>query len=98
MQMQGTRYYRVNALAEMFDVSPATVYRAIRNGQLDAVRIGGSVRVPESALAGFVERAAAHAHSAYVMAGGSPEGDDAEGQVAGSGAGAGAGVVVGEVR
>lgn len=92
MQTQGTRYYRVNALAEMFDVSPATIYRAIRNGQLDAVRIGGSVRVPKSALAGFVERAAADAHSAYVVAGGSPEGDDAEGQAAGAVA------VVGEVR
>lgn len=89
MQTQGTRYLRVSTLAEMFDVSPATIYRAIRNGQLDAVRIGGSVRVPESALAGFVERAAQDAHTAYVVAGGSPETDDVDGQAVG---------VVGEVR
>lgn len=76
MQTQATRYLRVNTVAEMFDVSPATIYRAIRNGQLDAVRIGGSVRVPESALAGFVERSAQDAHTAYVVAGESPETDD----------------------
>lgn len=58
MQTDGTRYYRVSTLAETFDVSPATIYRAIRAGQLDAVRIGGSVRVPAYAVAAFVEQRA----------------------------------------
>lgn len=53
MQVKGARYLRVGAVAQMFDVSKATIYRAIRSGQLDAVRIGGSVRVPEAALRAF---------------------------------------------
>ncbi|GAB3472293.1 helix-turn-helix domain-containing protein [Actinophytocola sediminis] len=54
MQVKGTpRYYRVKAVAEMFDVSPSTIYRAIEAGQLTAIRIGGSVRVPASAVALF---------------------------------------------
>lgn len=92
MQTESTRYVRVEAVADLFDVSKTTIYRAIRNGQLDAVRIGGSVRVPESALAGFVKRSAQEAHTAYVVADGLPEVDDVEGQAAV------AGVVVGEVR
>lgn len=94
MQNEGTRYVRVEVVAEMFDVSKTTIYRAIRSGQLDAVRIGGSVRVPESALVGFVERAAADAHAVYVVAGGAPEAEDMPAAPAVVGAGA----VVGEVR
>lgn len=56
MQSQGIRYLRVKAVAEMFDVSPSTIYRAIEAGQLDAIRIGGALRVPESAVAAFVEQ------------------------------------------
>lgn len=59
MQVEGTpRYYRVKAVAEMFDVSPSTVYRAIEAGELDAVRIGGSLRIPARAVAAFEESAA----------------------------------------
>ncbi|MGI9000258.1 MAG: helix-turn-helix domain-containing protein [Pseudonocardia sp.] len=53
MQVEGTRYLRVKSVAEMFDVSEASIYRAIRSGQLDALRIGGSVRVPSDALRVF---------------------------------------------
>lgn len=58
MQSQVTRMYRVKAVAEMFDVSVATVYRAVESGRLAALRIGagkGAVRIPEGALKPFVE-------------------------------------------
>ncbi|MBW4719640.1 helix-turn-helix domain-containing protein [Saccharothrix sp. SC076] len=50
--------YRVKAVAEMFDISPHTVYRLIKAGELDALKVGGSIRVPESALAVFREACA----------------------------------------
>ena len=65
MQVKGTGLHRVRVVAELLDVSVATVYRAIESGRLRALRIGtgrGAVRVPESALAEYVqtcERAAA---------------------------------------
>lgn len=65
MHVERTRLYRVRAVAELLDVSIATVYRAVRSGSLGALRIGtggGAVRVPGSAVADYVdacERAAA---------------------------------------
>jgi excisionase family DNA binding protein len=50
MQAEDTRVYRVKAVAKMFDVSVATIYRAVESGQLDALRIGSAVRIPEQAL------------------------------------------------
>jgi excisionase family DNA binding protein len=63
MQTQGTRMYRVRAVAEMYDVSVSTIYRAIESGQLTALKIGagkGALRIPEYALAAF-EETCAHA-------------------------------------
>ncbi|SDD94730.1 helix-turn-helix domain-containing protein [Actinokineospora iranica] len=54
MQVEGTaRYLRVKEVAVRFAVSPSTVYRAVEAGELPSVRIGGSVRIPEQALAAF---------------------------------------------
>jgi excisionase family DNA binding protein len=58
MQEQATpaRMLRVKTVAEMFDVSVSTIYRAIARGLLEAVRVGtgkGAIRIPESALAAF---------------------------------------------
>jgi excisionase family DNA binding protein len=57
---------RVKEVATRLKVHPATVYRWIKDGHLEAVRYGkpqvvgavaggpgGAIRVPESALAGF---------------------------------------------
>jgi excisionase family DNA binding protein len=59
MQTQVTRMYRVRAVAEMFDVSVSTIYRAIESGRLEAFKIGaggrGSVRIPDYALRTFEE-------------------------------------------
>lgn len=55
MQEQGTaQYLRVKAVAKRFDVSPSTIYRAIKSGRLDSVTIGGTVRIPAAAIRGFV--------------------------------------------
>jgi len=56
MHERTTRVYRVKAVAEMFDVSVATIYRAIETGQLNALKLGtrrGAIRVPQSALEAF---------------------------------------------
>ena len=67
MHPQVTRLYRVKAVAEMFDVSASTIYRAIETGRLEALQIGasgarGSVRIPEYALRAFEEACAGAAH------------------------------------
>ena len=56
MHERTTRVYRVKAVAAMFDVSVATIYRAIETGQLSALKLGtgrGAIRVPQSALEAF---------------------------------------------
>jgi excisionase family DNA binding protein len=70
MQSQVTRLYRVKAVAEMFDVSPSTIYRAIEAGKLEALKIGvgtarGSVRIPEWALRPFEDACADAAYPAH---------------------------------
>lgn len=58
MQDKASRVFRVKAVAEMYDVSVPTIYRAIKSGQLDSYRIGagkGAIRIPEWALGRFEE-------------------------------------------
>lgn len=55
MQNEGTRLLRVKVVAALFDVHPSTVYRAIQAGELDVVKIGGSLRVPERAVTAYLE-------------------------------------------
>ncbi len=45
---------RVPQVAARLDTSSGTVYRLIREGHLRAVRLGRVIRVPESAVAEFV--------------------------------------------
>lgn len=54
MQNEGTsRYVRVKTVAARFDVSPSTIYRAIESGELAAIKIGGSLRIPADAVEAF---------------------------------------------
>lgn len=73
MQVEGARMLRVKAVAEMFDVSISTIYRAIEAGQLDAYKIGsgkhGAIRIPEYAVRAFREVCADAAYQAYVLGG-----------------------------
>jgi excisionase family DNA binding protein len=59
MSDQPPRMFRVKAVAEMLDVSKATVYRAIESGELRALKVGtgkGALRVPEDAFAEYKAR------------------------------------------
>ena len=84
MQHEGTRMFRVKAVAEMFDVSPATIYRAIESGKLEALKIGRAFRVPEWALKIFENECIEDAQEA--MASGQPitslDSDEASAEVA----------------
>jgi excisionase family DNA binding protein len=48
--------YSVNTVAKRLDVSADTVRRLIARGELSAIRIGVSVRVPAAEIESFVER------------------------------------------
>jgi excisionase family DNA binding protein len=57
MQIEDNRYYRVKAVAEMLDVSPSTIYRAIESGRLDALKVGtgkGALRIPGPAITAYL--------------------------------------------
>jgi excisionase family DNA binding protein len=74
MQVEGTRLYRVRAVAEALDVSLATIYRAVESGALRAIRVGtgkGAVRIPEAAVDEYLTACeSAAATRAGVTAGG----------------------------
>lgn len=51
--------FRVNAVAAMFDVSPATIYRAIEAGHLTALKHGGgkgALRISEASVRAYEAR------------------------------------------
>ncbi|MEV0066672.1 helix-turn-helix domain-containing protein [Amycolatopsis sp. NPDC050768] len=57
MQVERTRLYRVKTVAESFDVSVATIYRAVESGALRAIRLGtgkGAVRIPGAAIENYL--------------------------------------------
>jgi excisionase family DNA binding protein len=43
--MSDKKYYRIDEVAKTFDVSPRTVERWIKSGELDVVKIGHTRRV-----------------------------------------------------
>lgn len=45
MNEQLPRFMSPGAVAELFDINKATVYRMIDDGRLDAIEIGGRKRV-----------------------------------------------------
>lgn len=49
------RVLRVPEVAKHFDVTEDTVYMLIREGKLRAIRLGRVLRVPQSALAEFID-------------------------------------------
>lgn len=57
MQVESTRLYRVRTVADSFDVSVATIYRAVESGALRAIRLGtgkGAVRIPGEAIEEYI--------------------------------------------
>ncbi|MCA1694559.1 MAG: helix-turn-helix domain-containing protein, partial [Actinobacteria bacterium] len=73
MQVERTRNYRVRDVAEHFDVSVATIYRAIESGQLDALKLGagrGMVRVTGAAVLAYAESCMQAAYRSWFPDGG----------------------------
>ena len=62
-------FYDVQGVAQMFKMSRMTVYRAIRSGELPAVRIRGRWLVPAKVIEALVQSAEAAASSRTVAAG-----------------------------
>ena len=51
------KFLTVAEVAAMMRVSKMTVYRLVHNGELPAVRVGKSFRVPEKAVHSYLEGA-----------------------------------------
>ncbi|KAA5836017.1 helix-turn-helix domain-containing protein [Saccharopolyspora hirsuta] len=69
MQFESNAVFRVKAVAEMFDVSVQTIYRAIESGELGALKLGtgkGALRVPGWALNAYVEACSLAAYETFV--------------------------------
>lgn len=47
-------YYRINELAKKFKVSRHTIYKWINEGKVQAVRIGGNIRIVKSSFDSFI--------------------------------------------
>lgn len=54
-QQPRLRYLTVAEVAETMRVSRMTVYRLVHGGELPAVRVGRSFRVPQDALDAYLE-------------------------------------------
>lgn len=55
--VSGVRFLTVAEVAAMMRVSKMTVYRMVHNGELAAVRVGRSFRVPEKAVHDYLRNA-----------------------------------------
>jgi len=58
MQVEHTRMYRVRDVAQHFNVSVTTIYRAIESGQLDALKLGtgqGTLRITGAAVTAYAK-------------------------------------------
>jgi len=52
----GTTFLTVAEVAAQMRVSKMTVYRLVHNGQLEAIRVGRSFRVPEKAVEDYLKK------------------------------------------
>ena len=86
MQVEGTRPYRVREVAEHFDVSTATIYRAIESGQLAALKLGtgkGTLRVLGAAVLAYEKACLRAAYESWFPA--DPSGDHTDDKSGGRG-------------
>lgn len=54
-QQSGPRFVTVAEVADLMRVSKMTVYRMIHSGEIPAVRVGKSFRVPQSAVQQLID-------------------------------------------
>lgn len=50
-------YYTVKEAAEILKVTPMTIYRAVEQSQITVLRLGRTIRIPESAFDAFLHPA-----------------------------------------
>jgi excisionase family DNA binding protein len=55
--LEQVRFLTVAEVAELMRVSKMTVYRLVHSGELTAVRVGRSFRVPERAVHAYLRQA-----------------------------------------
>jgi excisionase family DNA binding protein len=55
--LSGVRFLTVAEVAKAMRVSKMTVYRLVHSGELPAVRVGRSFRVPEDAVNEYLRKA-----------------------------------------
>ncbi|TCK22361.1 helix-turn-helix domain-containing protein [Pseudonocardia endophytica] len=51
---ENERFRTVSEVADTMRVSPMTVYRLVKSGELAAVRVGRSVRIPARAVEDYL--------------------------------------------
>lgn len=49
------KYYKRLELARILSVNPMTIYRLIRTGKLEAVKVAGDYRIPEKAVTNYLQ-------------------------------------------
>ena len=54
-QQSAPRFMTVTEVADIMRVSKMTVYRLIHSGEMPAIRVGKSFRVPEAAVAQMIQ-------------------------------------------
>ena len=54
-QLAEVRFVTVAEVASLMRVSKMTVYRLVHSGELPAIRVGRSFRVPESAVNNYLQ-------------------------------------------
>jgi len=80
MRVEDNAVFRVRDLVNLLDVSPNTVYRAIRTGDLDAMKFGsgkGALRVSGTAVNVWLTSCMEASYRSFVEGGESPEAADA---------------------
>ncbi|CAL99820.1 hypothetical protein SACE_0471 [Saccharopolyspora erythraea prophage pSE101] len=71
--------FKVKAVADLLNISKATIYRAIESGKLDALKLGtgkGTLRIEGSALNIYLEQCGQAAYEAFVTGTESAAADD----------------------
>lgn len=66
MNVEDLRVYTVNEVAAKLRVDHNTVRRRIKAGELEGIKIGGSIRIPHDGFAAYLKRATAAAKTAEV--------------------------------
>lgn len=49
------KYYKRAELARILSVNPMTIYRLIKTGKLEAVKVAGDYRIPEAAVTNYLQ-------------------------------------------